>query len=150
MGVSEIIRRARTDAGLSQSELARLTGIRQPSLSAFESGKVEPRPETVARILDATRLRPSVLLQRHRSEVLDAVRRRHASNVRVFGSVAREEDTPASDIDFLVTFDENASLLDAAGLLLDLEALLGVSVDVMSDRSEGLIHDRAVAQAIPL
>lgn len=135
---------------MSQSELARRTGIRQPSVSAFEAGRVQPRPETLARILEATRVRPSVLLSRHRTEVLELVRRRRASNVRVFGSIARGEDTPASDVDLLVTFEDGASVLDASGLLLDLETLLGVRVDLMSDRAEGGIRDRAVAEAVSL
>jgi len=49
-----------------------------------------------------------------------------ACNVRVFGSVARGEATPDSDIDFLVEFEPGASLMDVSGLHLDLEASSGV------------------------
>ncbi|HEY9478333.1 MAG TPA: nucleotidyltransferase domain-containing protein, partial [Microbacteriaceae bacterium] len=76
--------------------------------------------------------------------------RRRASNVRVFGSVARGEDDHSSNVDLLVTFAEDASVLDAAGLMLDLERILGVRVDVLSDRVEGRLRDRAVAEAIAL
>lgn len=150
MEAADRIRRARDDTGLTQSELARLTGIRQPSLSAFETGKVHPRPETLQRIIDATRLRPSIALRRNRDEVIETVRRRRASNVRVFGSIARDEDTPDSDIDLLVSFDPQASILDASGLLLDLEALLGARVDIMSDRIQGSIAEHAKAEAVAL
>lgn len=150
MNAAETIRRARAASGLSQSEVAAATGIRQPSLSAYENGKTEPRPETIARILDATRVRPSISLQSHRDEVISVAAGRRASNVRVFGSVARGEDDASSDIDLLVTFAPDASLLDAAGLVLDLEKILGTSVDVLSDRAEGRIRDHAVAAAIPL
>jgi uncharacterized protein len=49
-----------------------------------------------------------------------------------------------------VTFHPDASLLDAAGLMLDLEKILGTRVAVISDRAQGRIVDRAVAEAIPL
>ena len=70
--------------------------------------------------------------------------------MRVFGSVARGEDDHSSNVDLLVTFAEDASVLDAAGLMLDLERILGVRVDVLSDRVEGRLRDRAVAEAIAL
>jgi len=111
---------------------------------------VQPRPETLARILAATAERPSVVLGRKRDRVLELARHRKAVTVRVFGSIARGTDAVGSDVDLLVTFAPDASLLDAAGLVLDLEDLLGVHVDVMSDRAEGAIRDRAVAEAVPL
>ena len=147
MVVAETIRRVRAEAGLTQAELARRAGIRQASISKFESGRERPRPETFARILDAARVRPGIALQRHRAA---AAGRRRASNVRVFGSVARGEDDHSSNVDLLVTFAEDASVLDAAGLMLDLERILGVRVDVLSDRVEGRLRDRAVAEAIAL
>ena len=150
MVAAETIRQARAEAGLTQSELARRAGIRQASISKFESGRERPRPETYARILEAARVRPSIALQRHRAAVIEAARRRRASNVRVFGSIARGEDDFSSNVDLLVTFEEDASVLDAAGLMLDLEKILSVRVDVLSDRVEGRIRDRAIAEAIAL
>jgi uncharacterized protein len=50
----------------------------------------------------------------------------------VFGSVARGDAGPSSDVDFLVDFDAEASLLDQVGLTQDLEALLGIHIDVVS------------------
>lgn len=150
MSTSASILEARARAGLSQSQLARRSGVPQPNLSDYEAGRVQPRPETLARILAATAERPSAVLQRERERVLERAGHRGASNVRVFGSIAKGTDAVGSDIDLLVTFAADASILDAAGLVLDLEELLGVHVDVMSDRAEGPIRDRAVAEAVPL
>ena len=72
-------------------------------------------------------------LRARRDEILVLARRYKADNVRVFGSVARGEATPDSDIDLLVTFQDGASLYDMSGLWQDLAELLGRSVDVVSD-----------------
>ncbi len=73
---------------------------------------------------------PSRVLAAHRGEVLDLAEARGGSNVRVFGSVARGEDSPSSDIDLLVDFAPGTSLLTVIGLELALRELLGVPVDV--------------------
>jgi predicted nucleotidyltransferase len=66
-------------------------------------------------------------------EAIHAIARRHgARSISVFGSVARGEERPESDIDFLVEFEPGASLLNLMGLQDDLEALLGCTVDVVS------------------
>ncbi|TFC00501.1 helix-turn-helix domain-containing protein [Cryobacterium mannosilyticum] len=150
MRTPDRILEARARAGLSQSQLAVRAGVPQPNLSAYETGRVQPRPETLARILAATAERPSAVLLRERDRVLELAGRRRAGNVGVFGSIARGTDAVGSDIDLLVSFAPEASILDAAGLVLDLEQLLGVHVDVMSDRAEGTIRDRAIAEAVPL
>ena len=150
MRTPDRILEARARAGLSQSQLAVRAGVPQPNLSAYETGRVQPRPETLARILAATAERPSAVLLRERDRVIELAGRRGAGNVRVFGSIVRGTDAVGSDIDLLVSFAPEASILDAAGLVLDLEQLLGVHVDVMSDRAEGAIRDRAIAEAVPL
>jgi hypothetical protein len=71
---------------------------------------------------------------RYRDQIFAAARRRGAHNVRIFGSVARGDQHPGSDIDFLVDFEPGRSLLDLTGLWLDLEAVLGCKVDVVSGR----------------
>ncbi len=81
----------------------------------------------------ACRLRPSVLLKEHRSEILELASKSGASNVRVFGSVARDEDTHDSDIDLLMDFEPGTSVFTLAGLQAELEELLGVHVDVVGD-----------------
>lgn len=72
------------------------------------------------------------LVEERRHEINDLVRQHHAHAVSIFGSVARGDDTPSSDIDFLVEFNEGSSLFDLMNLEEALEALLGVPVDVVS------------------
>jgi predicted nucleotidyltransferase len=74
------------------------------------------------------------LRSRHRNRIVALARERGAHNVRVFGSIARGEERPDSDIDFLVDFEPGRSLLDLTGLWLDLEGALGCKVDVISSR----------------
>jgi uncharacterized protein len=71
------------------------------------------------------------LLRERRADLLAAASRRGASNLRVFGSVARGDDHSQSDVDFLVDFEASRSLVDVAGLILDLQEILGVPVDVV-------------------
>jgi hypothetical protein len=71
---------------------------------------------------------------KHRELILDCAARRGAHNIRVFGSTARGESGPDSDVDLLVDFEPGRSLLDLAGLQLDLEAAPGCRVDVVSGR----------------
>ena len=73
-----------------------------------------------------------LLVESRRDQVLATASRHHASRVRLFGSAARGEDGPDSDIDLLVDFDEDSSLFDLVRLSRDLEALLGRPVDVVS------------------
>jgi predicted nucleotidyltransferase/uncharacterized protein with HEPN domain len=134
---------------MTQQELAERSGVRQPNIAAYENGRRQPSPAMLARLLDAARPRPSVLLDRFREQVLEIAARNHAG-VRVFGSIARGEDGPESDVDLLVTFGPEASLLDQAGLVAELEDLLGAHVDVVSDRA---LKDRDAAiraEAVPL
>lgn len=73
----------------------------------------------------------------------------HAATPRVFGSVARGEDTPGSDIDILADFTDEASLLDEVGLRLDLVELLGVEVDVIATvRLTGPMRERVLGEAL--
>jgi len=91
----------------------------------------------------------SLTAKRH--EIIAVARQHRASNLRVFGSVARDEAEPNSDIDLLVDFDPEASLLDHIALLQDLEALLGRRVDIVSAKAlHWYIKDRVLAEAVPL
>ena len=74
-----------------------------------------------------------MLLDRHRNEILALAKMRGARNIRVFGSVARDEATTDSDVDILVEMEPGRSLLDLTGLQLDLEELLGRDVDVVTE-----------------
>jgi predicted nucleotidyltransferase len=73
-----------------------------------------------------------------RDDIMAVAARHRATNIRVFGSVATGSDTPSSDLDLLVHFSDEASLYDQIGLALELENLLGVSVDVISDGAAGV------------
>jgi hypothetical protein len=73
-----------------------------------------------------------VLVESRREQVMVIAARHHASRVRLFGSAARGDDRPDSDIDFLVDFDRDSSLFDLMRMTRDLETLLGHTVDVVS------------------
>jgi predicted nucleotidyltransferase len=90
-------------------------------------------------------------LKAQRDDILRLASRYGARNVRVFGSVARGEARPDSDIDFLIDLEPGRSLLDLSNLLLDLQDLLGCKVDVVPDDSlHWYIKDRVLQEAIPL
>jgi len=91
------------------------------------------------------------LLQAKREEILKVCAKYGARNVRVFGSVARREADEQSDIDLIVDFEPGRSLLDHAGLWLELQDLLGVKVDVVSGRGiKPRIRERVLQEAVPL
>lgn len=94
--------------------------------------------------------KPSLnFLQQNRENILAIAQKHGAKNVRVFGSVARGEANEQSDIDFLIDYDlDKITPWFPAGLLLDLEGLLGFRVDVVTD--EGLkprIKERVIKEA---
>src|SRR5579883_152589 len=101
-----------------------------------------------------TRIGPMTLDElrsRYRSLILETAGRYGAHNVRVFGSVARGEQSQASDVDLVVDFDAGRSLLDLAGLLLDLEQALGCKVDVVSSRGlRPRVGSEVLRDAVPL
>jgi hypothetical protein len=154
MQPAELIRRARLETRLTQAELAARAGTSQSAIARYESGKTVPSLPTLERLLRAcgralalgalaqaepapssvraaTGPRGRLLRQRRRA-LLDVLRRAGARNARVFGSVARGEDTTTSDIDFLVELDPDATLLDLARLRREVGDVLGVPVDVMT------------------
>ncbi|MBM4042679.1 MAG: nucleotidyltransferase family protein [Planctomycetes bacterium] len=91
------------------------------------------------------------LLASKRGEVLDIAARHGARNVRVSGSVALGDAGPDSDVDFLVEAGPVHSSWFPAGLLVDLEDLLGRRVHVLT---EGALHprlrSRILREAVPL
>lgn len=95
--------------------------------------------------------RPSVILAAHRAAVLGMAQRLGALNVRVFGSIARGEDTERSDVDLLVDVPRGTTLLDMVRLQRAVEQELGVSVDVLTagDFPPGT-RERVVQEAVPL
>jgi uncharacterized protein len=91
------------------------------------------------------------LLKAYRNDILRLAERHGARNVRVFGSVARGDARPESDVDLLIDLEEGRSLLDHAQLQVDLELLLNRKVDVVSARGlRPRIRDRVLRDAVPL
>ena len=91
------------------------------------------------------------LLQAKREDILQTARKYGAYNVRVFGSVAGGEADEKSDIDLLVDMEKGRSLLDLAGLLVDLEDLLGCKVDVVTEKGlRERIRERVLKEAVAL
>lgn len=84
-------------------------------------------------------------------EVLELAQHHGVTRVRVFGSVARGEARPTSDVDFLVDVGPNTSPWFPGGLVADLEELLGRRVQVITERGlNDLLRQRVLEEAIPL
>lgn len=165
-----MIREARRRARLSQADLARRAGVAQPVISAYESDRREPSLVTLTKLIEATGYRLAMelvpgprhllglpdtrlgrRLRRHRRAVIEIADRRGARNMRVFGSVARGEDTDTSDVDLLVDLDEGVGVVSLAGLRRELAELLGVDVDVVpAVVLKPGIRDDVLAEAIAL
>jgi predicted nucleotidyltransferase/DNA-binding XRE family transcriptional regulator len=161
-----LLRDARIRAGLSQRELAARAATSQPAVNRYELGHVQPRADTLERLLAACGSgigRPvpvenatpapflgpvGYLLAAHRARVLELAASAGALNVWVFGSVARAQDHDSSDLDLLVDLAPGRTLLDLAGLTEDLRKLLGISVDVATpDILKPHIRANALAEA---
>jgi predicted nucleotidyltransferase len=96
-------------------------------------------------------MRAEQLLKKKRDAVMALAAKHGAKNLRIFGSVARGESSPESDIDLLVKMENDRSLLDLSALRLDLVDLLGVKVDVVSeDGLYWLLRRRILKEARPL
>lgn len=96
-------------------------------------------------------LEPGMDLQGKRQEILRVAARHGARNIRVFGSAARGEDRPGSDLDLLVEMESGRSLLDLVALGQELEDLLQRKVDVLTDTSvHPAIRPHILADARPL
>ena len=163
-----LLARVRREAGLTQAELARRGGTSQAMVARYENGAASPTVRTLARLLRAAghelvlsgpaasqqvnRGPVSALLREHLAEIRAAAEAVGATNIRVFGSVARGEETPESDIDLLVDFPAGERglfpLLKLAG---EIEGLVGRPVDVAAvEVMAAPVRERALAEAIPL
>jgi len=165
-----VLREARQRSGLSQAELARRANVAQPVISAYETGRREPGLAMLSKLVEASghRLRVDLVAEpgqrrglpdtpmgrrlRHlRRSIIDAAERRGATNVRVFGSVARGDDTSASDVDLLVDLRGDVGLLGLLGLEREIAETLKRDVDVVpaANLKVGLAS-QVLAEAIPL
>lgn len=170
MSSGTLIREARRRAGLSQTELARRSSVAQSVISAYESDRREPGLAMLTKLIEAAGyelvvdLRPlSTLrrglpdtplgrrLRRHRRAVIDTATRRGASNVRVFGSVARGDESDHSDVDLLVDLGSDVGLVALAGLAREIGEIVGVDVDVVpAELLKSGMREQVLAEAIPL
>jgi uncharacterized protein len=144
-----LLRRARLRAGLSQAELAARAGVAQSVISAYEADRRQPALSTLARLIEAAgydlvvdiRRKPRRLgrlsgpvgrkVRRKRRELVAAAAAHDVTNLRVFGSVARGEDRPDSDLDLLADLPPGMGLFGLGRVQADLEAILGSRVDLV-------------------
>ena len=90
-------------------------------------------------------------LRKDREAIIAIATRYHAENVRLFGSVARGEDRPDSDIDFLVDFQPGSTLFDHVALIDELTSKLDRKVDVVSSRALNKhLSQRVLQEAVTL
>ena len=103
-------------------------------------------------IADPDRATPPLraVVEAKRDAIRAAVARHHGRRVRLFGSAARGEDRPGSDVDLLVDFDAESSLFDLIRLTRELKELLGLRVDVVSTGGLKERDKRILAGAIDL
>jgi len=91
------------------------------------------------------------LLREKRDEILSIARKHGAYDLRVFGSVSRNETDEASDIDILLRFEKGRSLLDHASLVVEIEDALGCRVDIVTEQGlKNRIRARVVSEAVPI
>jgi uncharacterized protein len=144
-----LLRRARLGAGMSQAELAFRAGVAQSVISAYEAGRRQPSLPTLARLIDSAgsdlvvdiQQQPPQLsrlsgpvgrhVRRKRRALVAAAAVHEVTNLRVFGSVARGEDRPDSDVDLLVDVPPDMGLLGLGRVQAELEAILGAKVDLV-------------------
>lgn len=143
------IRRRRLAANLTQAQLAELSGIPQPNIAAYETGRRTPSLGSLNKLDRALQPRPSDVVQQHRDTILSILATFNMTNPALFGSVATAQDRPGSDVDLLVDAAPNLDLLDIADAADQLAALLGVAVDIVTPRSLRPGH-RIAATAVPL
>ena len=134
---------------MSQAELAFRAGVVQSVISAYEAGRRQPSLPTLAKLIDAAgcdlmvdiQRQPTRLsrlsgpvgrqVRRKRQDLVAAAAAHDVTNLRVFGSVARGEDRPDSDVDLLVDLPPDIGLLGLGRVQAELEAILGTKVDLV-------------------
>ncbi|MFZ2964884.1 MAG: nucleotidyltransferase domain-containing protein [Rhodoglobus sp.] len=161
---SQVLRDARARARLTQAELGSRANVPQSVVSAYESARREPSVDMLTRLtaaagfhlrLDLTpaapRSRLQSLVDRNRLRLRRELMALGASNIRIFGSVARGDDAPDSDVDVLVDVDESVGLFALGRMRSAAERVLGVPVDIVpADGLKADVRELVLAEAVPL
>jgi uncharacterized protein len=173
--LASTIRHARTNAGLTQADLAARAGTSQPALARYEAGTNLPTLPTLERLLSACGRRLEIQtppttqsfssatsirgqlgpqageLRRRRRRLLDAANKHGVSKLRVFGSLARGEAKASSDIDLLVDLKPGRTLIDLAAFRREAAEILNMPVDVATvDMLKKRIRDEVLHEALPI
>lgn len=105
-------------------------------------------------VASANLCRPMVLdplLRHHQPRIRDIARRHGVTSVRAFGSRARGDAKPESDVDLLIEAPEQPAFFFPGGLIADLEALLGTRVEVVTEAAlHPTLRERVLREAVPL
>lgn len=165
----DLLRLARKRSGLSQADLAARAGVTQSVISAYESGQRQPSIPALARLIDAAgfeltlglRPQPDRLrhlsgpvgrrVRRHRADLVLTASAHRVRNLRVFGGVARAEDSPDSDLDLLADLPPGLSLFGLGRLADELESIVHARVDLIpaADLKPG-VRQRVERDAVAL
>jgi uncharacterized protein len=164
-----LLREARRRAGLSQAELARRAGVAQSVISAYESGHRQPALSTLSALISAAGCKLDVQVsspegkpaplsgplgqrvRQRRSRLIRAAGARGVSNLCVFGSVARGDEHPGSDVDLVADLPGDMGLLGLARLEAELGEILGAPVDLApADSLKPGIKSSADTDLVPL
>ena len=144
VSAAELIRGARVRAELTQVQLAMRAGVTQSVISTYENGRREPSLAALQRLLLAAGFTASIELEpveeppplrervtAVRTELCAIVERFGGRNPRLFGSVARGQDGPGSDVDLMVDLGRGLGIFALMRIQDEAEQLLGTRVDVV-------------------
>jgi uncharacterized protein len=163
-----LLRKARQGSGLSQAKLAARAGVTQSVVSAYESGHRQPAIPTLAALVEAAgcelvigvRRQPRRLarlsgpvgrrVRRRRRDLVAAAAAHGLTNLRVFGSVARGQDRPDSDVDLLADLPPGMGLLGLGRAQAELEDILGTRVDLVAGTLKPGVRARADRDMVAL
>ncbi|WP_246490555.1 XRE family transcriptional regulator [Brevibacterium oceani] len=128
-----LIRDARLDLGITQTELAGRAELPETTIAEMESGAMSVSPDMLEHVLRAADYRPNLALKHYYAEIRQEATRRGLRNVRIFGSVARGDDGFDSDIDLLVTPGEGTNAFDIANFVDRVRQITGFPTEVIVD-----------------
>ena len=166
---ARLLREARQRAGLSQTDLAARAGVTQSVISAYESGHRQPAIPTLMALIEATghelllslRQEPQGLarlsgpvgrrVRRNRHKLVAAAAAHGITGLHVFGSVARGDDRPDSDVDLLAHLPPGLGLFGLGRVEAELEEILNARVDLAPAESlKPQVRERVEHELVPL